>query len=658
MSIKTIALPGQILYNVINRREFRRGVGILNLKTRTKSNLLLILAVAAVLAVVSVPFLFAQLNAKRAHAPVAQNGISDFSNALTNEKIPFYLKGEWTEYPGKWIISDSLEKNSLRSNPYTLPVNFFSSFEDIDTPLGDKSSYVLKIRNLDMQNAVIYIPHFAGSYRIFINGYIVSQSGEYTDVGSKANLSADTALLNFSKDSDYEIVIELSCNYMPGLYMTPAIANAEYASSRTSSASTLRSIIFGAVAFCTALFFAYSITKRKIFHSKWLPVLFLVIMLRLAISTEGFSSFSFIFSKLDYEQLTLLICSSTFIVKLVSLLFYTETLDIKLKKSLSAVFCVLFLLFTALYCAVPKTVYTPFYNIIVQFATLPLDIILLGYLTNSIARKVPYAFFYTVGYTAILSGLLIDCYYTNGLISYNSSSYLPVLFAFFVVSFSAVFIKQITQIYNAALKAAELDKQLSEANMAIMVSQIQPHFLYNALNTIKYLIKRDPQTAEKAIVSFSYYLRRNMDSLTEKAPIPFTDEIAHVKHYSDIEMLRFGDRVNVEYDIKCDCFSIPALTIQPIVENAIKHGITKNPDGGTVKISSFEDEDFFFVKVDDDGIGFDIDNPDCTDNINHAHIGLSNVAGRLKSISNADFEIRSREGDGTHVTIKIPKFKT
>lgn len=625
------------------------------MNTRTKSNLLLILAVATALAVVAAPFLLAGFNAQRTHAPKAQSGITDFSGTVTNKKTPIYLKGEWLEYQGKWIVTDSLDKNTLNENKFSLPVNFLSSFEDINSPLGDKSSYILTVKNLDMQNAVIYIPHFAGSYRIFINGYLVSQSGEYSLEGTKANLSANTSLLNFSKDSTYEIIIEVSCNYMPGLYMTPAIANSQYISSRSGSAATLRSMIFGAVAFCTILFCAFSITKRKIFHSKWLPVLFLVIMFRLAISTEGYSSFSFIFSELDYEQLTLLICSSTFIIKLVSLLFYTETLDIKLNKTLSLIFCLLFLLFTAIYCAIPKTVYTPFYNIIVQLATLPLDIILLGYLTKSIARKVPYSLFYTIGYIAILSGLLIDCFYTNGLIAYNSSSYLPLLFAFFVISFSVIFIKKTTEIYNAALKAAELDKQLSEANMAIMVSQIQPHFLYNALNTIKYLIKRDPKKAEKAIVSFSQYLRRNMDSLTQKTPIPFTDEMEHVKHYSDIELLRFGDRINVEYDIKCDHFSVPALSIQPIVENAIKHGITKNPDGGTVKISSYEEENFYCVRVDDDGIGFDVENPDYADDRNHAHIGLSNVAKRLKSISNADFEIRSREGEGTNVIIKIPK---
>lgn len=627
----------------------------MKLKTRTKSNLILILAVIIVISVTSLPFLFAEINSQRTHSPKAQGGTSDFQGTAVSTKKPIYLKGEWLEYQGQWIITDNLDKENLNSRVYSLPVNFFSSFEDINAPLGDKSSYVLTVKNLDMQNAVIYIPHFAGSYRIFVNGYLVSQSGEYTAGGTKADLSTNTSILSLEHNHTYEIIIEVSCNYMPGLYMTPAIADSSYVSSHLSSAQALRSMIFGAVAFCTALFIAYSVTKKKIFHSKWLPILFVVIMLRLAISTEGYYTFSVIFSSIDYEQLTLLICGSTFIIKLISLLFYTETLDIKLSKTLSLIFCLLFILFTAIYCMIPKTVYTPFYNIIVQLATLPLDIILLGYLTNSIARKVPYAAFYTVGYIAILSGLLIDCFYTNGLIAYNSSSYLPILFAFFVVSFSAIFIKKLTEIYNAALKAAELDKQLSEAKMAIMVSQIQPHFLYNALNTIKYLIKRDPKQAEKALVSFSYYLRGNMDSLTQKAPIPFTDEIEHIKHYADIELLRFGDRISVEYDIQCNSFSVPALSIQPIVENAIKHGITKNPDGGTVKISSFEEEQFYCVKVDDNGVGFDIDNPNCDDSINHAHVGLSNVTERLKRMSNAQIEINSREGEGTHITIKIPK---
>ena len=255
----------------------------MKLKTRTESNLILLLAVITVLSITALPFLFAQINSQAVRVPTAKNGISDFSGVSVSSKKPIYLKGEWLEYQGQWIITDTLDKENLNSKVYSLPVNFFSSFEDIDSPLGDKSSYALTVKNLDMQNAVIYIPHFAGSYRIFINGYLVSQSGEYTASGTKADLSANTSVLSLESNHTYEIIIEVSCNYMPGLYMTPAIADSSYVSAHLSSARALRSMIFGAVAFCTALFIAYSVTKKKIFHSKWLPVLFVVIMLRLAI---------------------------------------------------------------------------------------------------------------------------------------------------------------------------------------------------------------------------------------------------------------------------------------------------------------------------------------------------------------------------------------
>lgn len=640
---------GYFIYNKENTKRSEK------MSTRVKSNLMLILAVAISLLIIFTPFLFAKLNSNYTHSPISQNGIADFSDTRTDKNAPIYLKGDWAEYKGSWIITDEVDRTNIQTSKTTLPTKFFNSYEEINSSLGSHSSYVLTVKNLDMQNAVIYIPHFAGSYRIFVNGVIVSQSGDYNGADSRADLSISANVLNFSKDDTYEIVVEISCNYISGLYMTPAIANAKHVSTHSGLVSTFRSIIFGAICFCTILFFVYSITKEQIFHSKWLPVLFLVIMFRLTISTEGFSAFYFIFSDIDYEQLMLLICSSTFIIKLVSLLFYTETLDIKLNQNLSVAFCFAFLVFTGVYCFFPKTVYTPFHNIIVQLATVPLDLILIGYLTDSIARKVPYSVFYTVGYIAIFSGLMVDCFYTNGLIPFDCSSYLPILCAFFVIAFSGIFIRKITEIYNAALKAAELSKQLTEANTAIMVSQIQPHFLYNALNTIKYLIKRDPKTAENAVVSFSYYLRGNMDSLTQKAPIPFTDELNHIKHYCDIELLRFGDKINIEYDIKCDAFSVPALSVQPIVENAIKHGVTKKPEGGTVKITSFEENDFYCIKIDDDGIGFDALAPDYAGDEYHAHVGLSNVSQRLEKMCNATVDIQSHEGEGTHVTIKIPR---
>jgi len=206
--------------------------------------------------------------------------------------------------------------------------------------------------------------------------------------------------------------------------------------------------------------------------------------------------------------------------------------------------------------------------------------------------------------------------------------------------------------FSKAKEAARLSRELSDINMTLMLSQIQPHFLYNALNTIKYLTKKDPKTAETAIVKFSNYLRANMDSLTQKEPIPFENELEHVKNYISIEMLRFADRLSVEYDISFSDFKIPPLTVQPIAENAIKHGVNQRPEGGTVKISAYEEGGNAIVVVEDNGVGFDI-NQKHTDN--RSHVGIKNIIVRLKEMMNAEVKIESVIGEGTKVTIIIPK---
>ena len=102
-------------------------------------------------------------------------------------------------------------------------------------------------------------------------------------------------------------------------------------------------------------------------------------------------------------------------------------------------------------------------------------------------------------------------------------------------------------------------------------------------------------------MKFSGYLRTNMDSLTQKKPIPVSKEIEHVKNYVDIEKLRFADRLNVEYEISAENFNVPPLTIQPIVENAIKHGVNQKAEGGTVKIKTYEEGDFNVICSSADG---------------------------------------------------------
>lgn len=200
-------------------------------------------------------------------------------------------------------------------------------------------------------------------------------------------------------------------------------------------------------------------------------------------------------------------------------------------------------------------------------------------------------------------------------------------------------------------KFKEQELELMDSKISIMLSQIQPHFLYNTLTAIRQLCDVDVAQAKDAIYEFSRFLRANMDSLTSPRPIPFKEELSHVKNYLALEKRRFGDRLNVLYEIHFSDFLVPALTLQPIVENAVRHGVTKREQGGTIVLQTKKKDNAFIITVSDDGIGFDSKRA-ITDG--HAHIGIKNVGTRLYRQCGGVIDIASTPGKGTTVTITIP----
>ena len=204
-----------------------------------------------------------------------------------------------------------------------------------------------------------------------------------------------------------------------------------------------------------------------------------------------------------------------------------------------------------------------------------------------------------------------------------------------------------------AAERERTQKELYQARVQIMVSQIRPHFMYNALSSIAILCKLEPETAYKATITFSDYLRENMDSLKQTAPVPFTKELEHLKKYLYIEKLRFSDMLNIEYDITAEDFEIPLLSVQPLVENAVKHGVGMKDEGGTVKISTKETETAFEIIISDDGVGFDTNAPKKEDG--RSHVGMENTKKRLKDMCDGEISITSEVGKGTTAVITIPK---
>ena len=197
-----------------------------------------------------------------------------------------------------------------------------------------------------------------------------------------------------------------------------------------------------------------------------------------------------------------------------------------------------------------------------------------------------------------------------------------------------------------------MERRLQESQISIMLSQIQPHFLYNTLNSIYQLCETNPMRARSMVNSFAEYLRNNLSSLEETGLISFETELSHVNTYLDIERVRFEDTLEIEYDIKCTDFSLPVLTVQPIVENAVKHGTSKKRGGGKVIISTDADADSYVIKVSDTGCGFDPSRPN---DDGKRHVGIENVRQRLSNMCSGTLEIESVIGEGTVATIRIPR---
>lgn len=231
-----------------------------------------------------------------------------------------------------------------------------------------------------------------------------------------------------------------------------------------------------------------------------------------------------------------------------------------------------------------------------------------------------------------------------------------VFIVLFIVA-TVMVLKLIPNNINAAAKAKELEMEkialnaeLAESRISTMMSQIRPHFIYNTLGSIEQLCDIDPKKAGELVHDFAKYLRGNFSELDNPKPILMSQEMNHVHHYVSIENVRFPD-MTFSFEMNSSDFHIPALTVQPIVENAIKHGLMKLQKGGTICVVSYETETDYCVSVVDDGVGFDtsllIDEK--------KHVGLRNIRERLKAMVNGSIEIESTVGVGTKVIIKIPK---
>lgn len=209
------------------------------------------------------------------------------------------------------------------------------------------------------------------------------------------------------------------------------------------------------------------------------------------------------------------------------------------------------------------------------------------------------------------------------------------------------------QLVEKNRELAQKERQITESRISTMISQIQPHFIYNTLGTIHQLCLEQPEKAAELTRNFSQYLRGNFSELNNSVPICFSQELNHIKCYMSIEQVRFPD-IQIEYDLKVEDFNLPALSVQPLVENAVKHGLMGLESGGKITVFTYETDTNYCVCVKDNGVGFD----KSAAYDKKKHIGIQNISERLSAMCRGNLTVDSTLGKGTTAVITIPKEET
>ena len=292
---------------------------------------------------------------------------------------------------------------------------------------------------------------------------------------------------------------------------------------------------------------------------------------------------------------------------------------------------------TFIYYITPDNVYHrgPYYALLL----VPPAILMGANLVELIIRRKSFSRRQLKGYSIYIGlplvGMLVQMFFF-GLLTIALCSVLAALWMF-------VFILE-----DHVDKVIEQANDNAEQKANILALQMRPHFIYNTLTSIYYLCDQSPEKAKQTILDFTTYLRRNFTAIASKETVNFNDELEHTKAYIAVEQVRFEDAIEVVYDTPYTTFRLPALTLQPLVENAIKHGLNPELVPMEIVIRTVKTDTSVKLIVENTGSEFsERENDD-------PHIALENLIERLNIMCNATLTIEPKEGGGTIVTVEIP----
>ncbi len=587
----------------------------------------------------------ANMNSKQG-LPDLKNGVIDFTGYNVQETYAKqHMKGEYEFFYNKWIVEEDYEGEC--DAKVSVPHHYKDTVIDGKRLSNEGySSYRVYVKGLPIGTKVWFINNnFVGGFYAYINKELVVQYGTRAKEGNcKSNGGDDMTKEYVVKDNNpLEVVFEVSSSYQGGLTSPARLVVNTLGRNPTSQYLTnnIGFFVFGIVFSLLIVSFVIhiNVTKRDFSFSVFMAMMTVMAFFSVDVYWRVLSiTKTNTYNPIIFINLLICICMAF------SLYFHLSlSKKIQENKWYPIMMGVISLISAILYFVLMGT----FLQVIPLMLSMVNFLMLIPSMTMNIfdGKKLNIAFLFIL-YSLITYFSLTFFDLENIMIAGLEQSISYIMLPLIIV---VIILYRISTVSNTKkyIKALEEEKKLEKIKADVLKEQIKPHFIFNCLTSIQGAYQEDEKKGREMITSFSKHLRSNLEASSSDL-VPFEVELSNILNFVNLVNQQKENGQDLLLDLEVTDFSLPPLTIEPFVENAVRHSKAEEKEDGYISLSTRKEKDSIVVSIEDNGIGFDVSK------LKKSSVGLNNAKERLALTLHATVTIESVIGHGTKVTIRIP----
>lgn len=599
---------------------------------------------------------------------LANHGKADLSAIDFRHNELISLNGRWEFYWNRLLVPENFASGKQPAMDSLIKVPGIWDEKEPGRnayPQSGVGTYRLKlIYPATLKDPALRIRHVANAYKIFANGRLIAEVGKVSDKPAAFQENEEALIVDLPKDKpEIELIFQVAnLNYARGgIREAPLFGSKQVLEENKMILLALQLFFMGSVFIFGIYYFLLFLLQRKNKTAILFSLLCLITALRSAIWGEA--PLMIFFPEMPFVNTMYINYLTGYNFLPAMILFVLSIYPGDYNKGITMLVLLPTVFYDALLLTTPgfMSLFTDYLYLVILLQM----IYILSVLSIVVLRKRDNAIVMFIAVCIFILAVVEDILHYKGMGGINVSY--MFLYGNFAVLMAMSFVQARQQAdtqktlirYNENLREADrLKDEIMASEMSFLQAQIKPHFLYNALNAIANVCEKDGQKASGLILDLAVYLRGSLVFNNLDKMVTIEKELEFVNTYFHIEQARFGEKIQLHQEITIPLsFQIPVLILQPLVENAVRHGISKKPGGGTVQVRMEQTNEGILLEIKDDGVG--IPQKKLMQLLDQKKtepgIGILNIHHRLLRLYGRGLEITSEVGQGTYVKIVIPE---